>query len=284
MDFTVNSKIIASFQPQAVQLVPLLGNFELGFLFSGTVHGKSDDMYRWLAISGARVALRTKGGGILDLGLATSDCAVVIRQGDNTHGDQFTLRLVLQPYQIDLLEAARGGSDLNFKLKFFARGSTSKSEPQDWEERGDMSLEVHVPESVWARQMNESKADQILLFEVRLPTGSEGALAHPAARHLVRAHQHLTGGNWRECVSECRQFAEELGGDKLAPALDRLSSGRKSMTKDEREMVLVAALQHYGHLAAHSESKHGELDFDRADAKLALSIAASLASHFFRRD
>ena len=53
------------------------------------------------------------------------------------------------------------------------------------------------------------------------------------------------------------------------------------MTKEDREDLLIAALQHYGHLAAHSESQQGQLEFSRADAKLALSLAASLAEHRF---
>ena len=146
-----------------------------------------------------------------------------------------------------------------------------------------MTMDIPVPESVWTEQMTVSMADRILLFEVRLPAGLEGALAHPASRHLLSAHQLYGEGNWRECVSECRQFAEELGGDQLAPALAQLSTGRRAMTKGERTTVLVSALQFYGHVATHSESRGGELDYDRSDAKLALSIAASLASHAFRR-
>jgi hypothetical protein len=41
---------------------------------------------------------------------------------------------------------------------------------------------------------------------------------------------------------------------------------------------ILAALHNYSHLAAHSGSKGG-VDFDRADAKLALSLAAALAAH-----
>ena len=282
MFLTVSAKMIASIEPQAVQLLRLLGAFELCLLFSGTVQQKAE-YYRCLAISGARVTVRSIGGHSLELGTAFSEKAVVLRQGDNSKPEQFTLRLPLQPHQVDLMENVRDGGDLNLSVKFLARGSDSRSSWFDWEEAGDMALQIPVPESAWVKQMNASGADRILLFEVRVPS-SDGALPHPAARHLLKAQQHLVGGNWRECVSECRQFAEQLGGGRLTPATDRLASGRRSMSKDEREAVLLAALLHYGHLAAHSESQHGELDFDRADAKLALSLAASLAAHHFRRE
>lgn len=283
MELTVNSKIIASVQLHVLQLAPMLGSFELVFQFAEFIHGKSDEVYRWLTISGGRVTLRTQGGNHIELGMARPDGQLVIRQADNSRNDQFSLKLALQPYQIEMLEALRAGSDLNFKIRFLLRGNTSKSDGGDWEELGDNSIDVTVPQSAWAQQMTLAKADHILLFEVRLPAG-DTVTAHPAARHLLRAREHLTGGNWRECVSECRQFAEELGGSRLSPALQQLSSDRRAMTKDERSTVLVAALHHYAHLAVHSESQHGDLDFDRADARLALSIAASLASYYFRRD
>jgi len=53
------------------------------------------------------------------------------------------------------------------------------------------------------------------------------------------------------------------------------------MTKDRLETLIVASLQHYGHIATHSESKGGEMNYSRADAKLALSIAASPAEYHF---
>jgi hypothetical protein len=280
MDLTVNSKIVATLQAQTVRLLPLLGAFELAFYLFGTVHGKSDDMYRWLTISGARITLRSKNGSLIELGLATSDKPVVVRQSDYSAGIGFELRIVLQHYQVELLEAARDGGDLSFNLKFYARASTSKSENYDWEENVT-EMPVHVPESAWIAQLNSSKASRILLFEVRLPLAEGTGMRHPADKHLSRAHELLTKGSWRECVSECRQFAEELGGDRLAPALDKLSAGRKLMDKNEREAIVIAALQHYGHAATHSESKHGELDYSREDAKLALSLAASLAAYHF---
>jgi hypothetical protein len=116
----------------------------------------------------------------------------------------------------------------------------------------------------------------MLLLEVRLPNGG---IRHTAKRHLLRAQELFAAGDWRGCVSECRQFAEELGGGKLAPAIDMLRTDRRGMTKEDREDLQIAALQHYCHLAAHSESQRGQLEYRRVDAKLALSLAASLAEY-----
>jgi hypothetical protein len=277
MDLTVNSKIIASVHVQSVQLIPILGAFEMAFSLAGTVHGMSDGMYRWLTIAGARITMRTKAGQSIELGRAVPDNDMVVRQADNTSRTDFALKLLLQPYQLENLEVERNGSDLHLGLKLLARGNTNQNEGADWEEYlGEMA--VPVPESAWIAQLNQSKAGRLLLLEIRLPVGT---LRHPSERHLLRAQELLAEGDWRNCVSECRQFAEELGGARLAPAIQMLCNDRRAMTKDQREALILASLQHYGHIAVHPESKHGELDYSRADAKLALSLAASLAEYHF---
>ena len=63
--------------------------------------------------------------------------------------------------------------------------------------------------------------------------------------------------------------------------IEMLRNDRMAMTKDRLETLIVASLQHYGHIATHSESKGGEMNYSRADAKLALSIAASPAEYHF---
>jgi len=281
MNFTVSSTIIAAIEAQQVYLTPVLGSYELAFQFAGTIHASTDDIYRWITISGARVTLRAQKGQV-DIGFAVPDKATVIRQVKGIGHANVALKLLLQPHQLEVLESLRDGGDLHFALKFHGRGGSSAEAVFDQEEHYT-DFHIDVPESSWVTQLNGSRAGRILLLEVKLPFNEGPAVPHPCLRHLNRAQQLLIQGDWRECVSECRQFAEELGGSNLAPALDRLSTGRKSMTKDERETVLLAALHHYCHLAAHSESRNGELDFGRADAKLAVSLAASLAEYHFRR-
>lgn len=278
MDLTVNSKNIVALQAHPVQLVPMLGCFELVMPFTATVYGMTDGLYRCLTITGARLSLRDKTGSVLAIGRMEPDCAVVLRQGNNAQRMDFSLKLPLQHQQLERLEVARDGGNLDFVLRFLTRGSTDKSR-EDWEEYvGEMPAQV--PQSAWVVQYNSAKAGNVLLFEVRLPNSS---LRHPAEKHLLKAQGLLTGGDWRNCVNECRQFAEELGGARSALALDKLAISRRTMTKDERGDAIVAAIQNYGHAAAHSESKHGELEYNRADAKLMLSLAASLAEFHFNQ-
>lgn len=275
MDLAVNNRIIASVQPPTVQLIPVLGAFELAILMRGAVNATTDGIYRWLTIASARISMRPKAGDPIQLGRAVPDNNVVVRQVSNPGYFDFALKLSLHPYQLERLEAERDGGDLTLILSLLARAGSSDKQDGDWEQHvGDM--QIVVPESAWIAELNRSKAGRLLLLEIRLPTG---AARHPAEKHLLRAQELLATGDWRNCVSECRQFAEELGGTRLAPAIEMLRGDRKVMTKDDREALIIASLQHYSHPAAHSESRHGELDYSRADAKLALSLAVSLAEY-----
>jgi hypothetical protein len=53
------------------------------------------------------------------------------------------------------------------------------------------------------------------------------------------------------------------------------------MNKEERENGITAAVHHYAHLAAHSESKQGTREYDRSDAKMMVALVATLVSHRF---
>ena len=275
MDLTVNSRVIAAVEIRPIQLGRLLGAFELIIPFSGPVHATSDGTQRSLSIAGARIAMRTKNGHIVQLGRAVPDNGTLVCRNGSVGRPDFTLKLALQPYQLEALESERDGGDLQLTVVLQARAASSDQPGSHWEQYlGETP--VTVPRSLWIEQLNQSKAARLLLLEVRLP---EGDIRHPADRHLLRAQELFAAGDWRGSVSECRQFAQELGGGKLVPAMDMLRTDRRGMTKENREDLLIAALQHYCHLAAHSESQRGQLEYCRADAKLALSLTVSLAEH-----
>lgn len=275
MDLTVNNRVIAAVEIRPVQLGRLLGAFELIIPVSGTVHTAADGVQRSLSIVGARIAMKAKNGQSVQMGRAVPDNGALIHQSGSLGRADFVLKLTLQPHQLEALESERDGGDLHLSIVLQARAASSDQPGAQWEQYlGDAPFTV--PRSLWIEQLNQSKAARLLLLEARLP---DGDVRHPADRHLLRAQELFAAGDWRGCISECRQFAEELGSQKLGQAMDMLCTRRREMTKEDREDLLIAALQHYGHLAAHSESQRGQLDYRRADAKLALSLAASLAEH-----
>jgi hypothetical protein len=163
MDLTVNNRIIAAIDIRPVQLTRLLGAFELVTPFSGIVHAAADGIYRSLTIAGARIAMRGKNGLIAQVGSAVPHNGRIARQHDNPTRLDFALKLPLQPYQLEALEAERDGADLHLTITLQARAASS-------EQGGDDSYlgetPLTIPKSLWIEHLNQLKGARVLLLEV----------------------------------------------------------------------------------------------------------------------
>jgi hypothetical protein len=178
---------------------------------------------------------------------------------------------------LSALEEIRDAGDLDFELVLAATGGDDQNGANNWPEQ--QMLRLHLPQSEWVAQLNAAKAYAVMLIKVALSITHSSAPRRARDQHLLRAEEHFVAGNYRECVSECRQFLEELAGDKLGQALSLLRSEARNMDKSQREEAILAAIHHYTHLAAHSGSRQGELNYERSDARLILSLAAASAAH-----
>jgi hypothetical protein len=283
MDLTVAGKGIAPVELLATTIKALLGAFEISFHFRCATYPIDEDKAYELVINSARVLMTVQGSNALDLGLARPDEVALIRQMKYVSKQDLILKLVLTPYQMDLLENARTGADLNFTLTFKYRGGVREGS-QAFEQAETAAIPVHVPQSTWVKQLNDSGADKILLFEVRLPGERDLSHTDPAAQHLVDAQRHFTQGNYTEAVFQCRLVTEELLRQRTKTVFEEFPNGqaRLAMTKADREDYLTTALQLYSHQAAHSGSKDGET-YTRTEAKMALAVASALVSRKFSR-
>lgn len=284
MNLTVGGQIITLIEAKAVTITALVGAYDLSFHLKFAVNPIHEGRVFELRVNALRIFLNLLGADAVDLGAARSDETIVVRQTPFVGSQDVVLKLPMLPHQIDLIEVMRNGGDLNFRLDFKYRGGVREGS-QPFEQAETASMPFHVPESSWVKQLNGSGADTVLLFEVRLPQERDLSIMDPAAQHLVAAQQHLVRGNYREVVSQCRQVTEELLRDRTRPMFDEFPNGaaRQNMTKADREDFMTNALQIYTHLAAHSGSKDGEMNFSRTDAKMALAIASSLVSRKYAR-
>ena len=284
LNLSIAGQIITPIEPNVVTIKALLGAYELSFRFKCAVNPIHEGRLFELAVNGARAFLLPPGSDPIDLGVAHSDEAIVIRQTPFVGNQELVLKLPVLPHQIDLIEVLRDGGDLNFQLDFKYRGGV-RDGSQSFEQAEAASVPFHVPESSWVKQLNDSGVDKILLFEIRLPQERDLSVMDPAAQHLVQAQKHFVRGSYREVVSQCRQVTEELLRDRARPMFDEFPNGaaRQAMTKADREDFLANALQLYTHLAAHSGSKDGEMSYGRTDAKMALAIASALVSRKFAK-
>ena len=272
--------IFADAQIQGITLHPVVGAYELRFGLLIAVGATPEGEHCCAVIDGARVRMGTGGSDRDDLGFARPDRQLEIVTGLHQHRTAPTLSLPLQPGQLAAIERSRGTGDLHFELEVMGAGSGRRG-PCPVQE----VLRRNVPRSEWVEKLRAARARDILLLEVPLPFPERSDRWQNISDELMRAEGRFRNGDYHACVSACRVIAEELGcqvfgcTDWAKSSLDRLSSDRGGMSKNERERALLGVLRHYTHQAHHGPSERGEVSYSRADAQHILTLVASFVAH-----
>lgn len=285
---TVNSMNIAEITNSQVWLKSLLGIYELGFNFSLRGSPERGGKHRWAKIHSARVQVKTKHSGQLDLGLARLETPLALKtHTEHSISAQMTAFLTFTNIQLSKLEDARDGHDLEFKLIIKGVGGDGQYENAVHDE-----WRVEMPRSKWIETLKQSGYMDIMLLEVpMLPKGqvSDGWLDVKA--ELEEAQESFLNRKYAACISQCRKVMEDAGhlkfgeGNWYNPLLDLIGkckrsvekgkSNRENMSKEERENAIWASLFHYTHQANHGKSKGGESGYSREEAKLILTMTAA---------
>src|SRR5665213_604067 len=268
---SLNNQGIADEEVLIVQLRPIAGAYELVLMTTITVQ-KPFDKVRWLTLFGARVTALFLGGAKLDLGLASLEQPVILRQheGPGIVRQQCQFVVPLQPNQLGNIEDSRAGGDINFELMLVATGGDQQLGA--YEQPAPQSLRAKAAESDWVAQLNSAKAFNILLIEVPMPFVNPSKASKAIDSHLRNAQSYFVNADYRQCIAECRQTMEEIGNTEYGAAKTLIEGDKNGMTKEEREQVLAAMLHHYTQLSAHSVGRGGYLGYTRSDAKLALTL------------
>ena len=280
MMLTIDSRVFADAQIQGTTLHPVVGAYELQFGLLIAVNATPEGEHCWAIIDGARVGMDKGGSDRDDLGFARPDRRLEITTGPHQHTMASTLSLPLHPGQIAAIERARGAGDLHFRLEIMGGGSNGRG-PSPVQE----VLHHEVARSEWIEKLRAARARDILLLEVPLPFPERSDGRKTVSEELMRAEIRFRNGDYHACVSACRVIVEELGRqvfrstDWAITSLDRLSSDRGGMSKNERERAMLGALRHYTHLAHHGQSEGGEICYSRADARHILTLVASFVAH-----
>jgi len=262
---------------RSVGLQPILGAFEL--VFDLQLRTVTPDPAYEAQLHGAAVAVVGAQGAFVRLGQARPSAPLRVRTAPNGVTLSCELRLPIAAVQVAALEELRDSGDLQIKLTVAGEGGPLAHPEWIYDVSGD--LVARVSRSAWIGLVNDAQAMDILLLEVPMPFVG----APPAGREMMsalRTAQRLFAeGNYSECVVRCRTALEALaaltgrGQGWVGAALAPLEAKRQAMTKDERQMVLEAALLHFTHLGAHPN----EVQISRRDAKLALSMTASILAY-----
>lgn len=279
MSLTIDGRVIAEARIQGVTLRGMLGAFELMFGFYLSVKPKTQDPER-LSITGARIRVSRQGEAWQELGYATPQWPFEVIAHQHQINMSPGLILSLQYSQINALEDLRDTGDLDFELLVFGKGFDANGEHTVQE-----TLRTHVPKSVWIKQLKDAKARDVLMLEVPMSFVGSTKRDKEIHKNLRHAEECYRNGDYLGCVASCRTAVQELGYRKqknknwAGNALSALAGERNSMGKDAREIALFSALRHYTHLAHHSDSEGGVTSYTRAEARLILSMTASVLAY-----
>ncbi|MBJ7410392.1 MAG: hypothetical protein JHD15_08515 [Phenylobacterium sp.] len=262
----------ADFNPIGLQAT--IGGFDL--VFGLQLRTVTPDPQYWAVLHSGGVEVAAVGGAWKRLGQALPSAPVHIDTTPNGHSSTCEFRLPLTIRHLASLEELRDSGDLQIKFIMFGTGG-----PVGHAERNDRihnELYAHVPQSVWVRALNDAKALDVLLLEVPMPFLEQTPEHWESTTALRNAQRLFVAGDFAESVARCRTAIESMtrriGRSErwTGPVFDTLKEKRQELTKDERELVVEAALFHFTHLGAHPD----EVEITRRDAKLALSLTASV--------
>jgi hypothetical protein len=258
-----------------VVLAPLVGAFELVFTVDGSNTTRNDQIL-WLSPLRADVKVGGSKGELFRLGTAWPDSSPRVRTLKNAIPFSYEFRISIATPQLAAIEELRAESDLQFQLVITGDGG-DEAKPAEIQSFNQPIWRT-VPRSDWISQLRAAKAMDILLLEVPMPIIEPSNELNAVVEALRRAQRHFFEGHYSDCVINCRKAIERLlnlqGRDRTA-AFRRLASDREGMSKDERRTAIEAALFHFGSLAAHDSGT----EFDRRDAKLAMSLSVALVAH-----
>lgn len=135
----------------------------------------------------------------------------------------------------------------------------------------------------WLKALDGMGFRRSIIIEAIFPYASGGS--DPLSVRLVRARDAFDGGRYESCVAEIRHVLAELDsrrgdtsavGDAIGKFRNTAKDVREGMSLTERILVLRRTLEHIAHFAHHP----GEEEFERASAKIALVLMASILEYF----
>lgn len=263
---TGGGNIVVDFQPNSLHGTPAVGAYMLRFSLEYSMPAWPNNNFRFANIQ-ARIYV---GKEPKLLGRAFAETSIVLTSTAYYQNAAFLMDLMLTPGQMEEIEQIRQGGDLNFILEIFG-------ELYDGHSHNNSSDRLHmiVNQKSWIDILKQLSFASSILIEI--PHGV-GDSATPAWKALDKAKEHLYYGHYDDVVASCRKALEGIhhNQDELSRVKQIPLENRRKMTKRQRLVYLLYALEHYTHPAHHLVSPEDVESYSRDDAILA--FGATLAA------
>lgn len=187
---------------------------------------------------------------------------------------EFQTDVVLDPRQIEALDALREGGDLTLSfrahLKYERRADAFVGDAHSQQE----SITLNAIE--WSQLLRNMGHTGYVFVEIPIPAEAPSHQRR-AVELLAEADRALRTHTPKEAIEKCRQVLESLcTGLEDASWLRSLNDRRVENTKEERIGVVRRALQSLNHLAMHEDPIAASTKWNRNDAIAAVGLTASI--------
>ena len=271
----VDGRILAEIKVQNIVLAPVLGAYELRIPLDISILPNTEQYE--IQLLGARTTVNGNGGRE-EVGVVRPDFVEIYKTFDFVNRQTPTLICPMSSAQVSALEKVRDAGDLNWDLQFhFSITGGGQSNISQANEK------FVSKQSAWIDELRRAKFTDSLLIEIPFPIHDVPDRLKTVRKCLEGAQRQFLNGEYTACVASLRTTVHELGHHQLGHAeWPKTIAGpirkkpSREQTKADRETLILDSFRHYSHLAHHGPSEGGETAFSRAEAEIALQIAAAL--------
>jgi len=194
---------------------------------------------------------------------------------------QRTLQLDLNHREIEIIEEARKGGNVQFLLNLKILIAKRRSDRAfDAFETEDVQVSMPrwgtslmISQSEWVHMLQEMGYARLRIFELPIPEPPQGTIIDYSLRYVEEALKSFNEGDNDDVLSNCRNAIEEV--EKANLDLPKLLS---SDSKAEKVDAIIKRIKDYQNLSVHPGVK-----IDRKDAEAALYLTLSIVRYLAKR-
>lgn len=278
-DWTLGTQRFASWDSDKPQGVRGLGFYQLIFPIRVTTHNRPKEQPITVTNISGRLSVQgmaSPSNPTLLGRLAPQGSNYPITTYEHVGNHQIILEIELDTARIEAIERIRLGGNLTFSIDLYATAYQGEKSETLYRQ----PYQLIVSQSDWIKLLESIDYRKILLLEVPVPTGESNADFAEATKHLANAQKQMLHGHYREAVSACRDVLESLNRS-LNDAGEPAQSEKKKRDKRDRFTAIRKSLNDLTHAAKHADETTSSIEWNLADARASVSLAATLLQWTF---
>jgi len=203
----------------------------------------------------------------------------IIKPDENRQYFDINFEAELDRQRLYALEEIRQNGDFWLLFRIEANAH-SVNDVNKWH-KAKADIRFQATQSDWNKVLEGMKFRKTILLEIPSPDEVDHPDYSDAVNFLTSAYNHLSNGNYRNVVADCRLVLESISpsfdqGGEISDDLKQLLKTDTSLTKDQRLARVNALLIKLTHLAHHTDDASKRTEWKPIDAQSILAMTTSL--------